>query len=146
MTKFYSSASNVRRAIKTVIDRNKLTGVDFVVTETTTEENVRAFIGTVQIPHDMDPAPFADFVVMVAPDPEVEEVVQDAPKVPRAPKATHVNESSVEKPVALVKRIAQEMFDANPNVTRKEVLTKLREMGVATHTAATQYARWKSGK
>lgn len=67
-------------------------------------------------------------------------------KTPRQPKAAHVNASSIEKPVETVHRIAQTMFEANPEVTRKEILVACREAGVATHTAATQYARWRTNR
>lgn len=62
---------------------------------------------------------------------------------PRQPKPAHVAKSGIEKPVAAVHRIATEMYQANPNVARKDILAVCLKAGIATHTAATQYARWK---
>ena len=143
MTKFYSSASNVRRAIKTVVTRTGITPESEAVNQVTTEEGVKAFVGHLVFAPGTDASAFSDFEVRVIEATKPQEPAVEAAKAPRAPKVAHVAESGVEKPVALVHRVATEMAEANPQVTRKEILTKLRELGVATHTAATQYARWK---
>lgn len=148
MTKFYSSASNVRRAIKTVVTRTGINPVSEAVTKTVTEEGVTAYVGHLVFEPGTDVSAFGDFEVRVieATKPQDPQTEAAAPKAPRAPKPAHVAESRIEKPVALVHRVAGEMFAANPNVTRKEILTALAGMGVATHTAATQYARWKTAR
>jgi hypothetical protein len=159
MTKIYSSASNVRRAVKTAITKAGFEPISVVVTPVE-----GGFVGhLVFAAGTSDVSAFDDFEVRViegvlpespereaAKMPEFAQKILDevgvAPKAPRDPKPAHVGESKAEKPVALVHRVCAEMVAANPAVTRKEILTALRGMGVATHTAATQYARWKSGK
>lgn len=77
-----------------------------------------------------------------APD-ETKSVKEKKPRTPTIPKAGHINKSSVKGPVKRVHTICTEMFKANPATQRKEVIARCVSEGIATHTAATQYARWK---
>jgi hypothetical protein len=60
-------------------------------------------------------------------------------KTSKTPASTN---STCEKPVALVHRIAQDMIETDPAVTRKTVVAACIEAGVNKHTAATQYQKW----
>lgn len=53
-----------------------------------------------------------------------------------------ISRSSVVRPVKLVHIIASEMYEKNPDVQRKEVIAACESMGIATHTARTQYQIW----
>lgn len=53
-----------------------------------------------------------------------------------------LSRSSVVRPVKLVHIIASEMYAKNPDVQRKEVIAACESMGIATHTARTQYQIW----
>lgn len=53
-----------------------------------------------------------------------------------------ISRSSVIRPVKLVHIIASEMYEKNPDVQRKEVIAACESMGIATHTARTQYQIW----
>jgi uncharacterized protein (DUF2147 family) len=51
--------------------------------------------------------------------------------------------STVESPVKRVREIAAEMYAANPQVSRKEVIARCVSEGISPATAATQYGHWK---
>jgi hypothetical protein len=65
---------------------------------------------------------------------------------PRTVTATlpRLTRSSVEKPVQMVWRIADEMFARNRDVSRRDILDECRRRGVAENTAKTQYQLWKT--
>lgn len=53
-----------------------------------------------------------------------------------------VSRSSVVRPVKLVHCIASEMYEQNPDMKRKDVIAACEAVGIATHTARTQYQIW----
>lgn len=57
-----------------------------------------------------------------------------------------LKKSTVQSPVKLVKFIADQMMNENPATTRKEILAKCIEAGIAMYTARTQYQIWKKSK
>lgn len=70
-------------------------------------------------------------------------------KIKEAPKTTMVKvepvaKSTTDRPCKLVWAIADEMFGANPNTRRKDVLEACVNRGVAFYTARTQYQQWLS--
>jgi hypothetical protein len=56
------------------------------------------------------------------------------------------HKSTVEKPTKLVHAIADMMADANPDVTRKEIIAACTEAGIAYYTILTQYQAWKAAR
>lgn len=54
----------------------------------------------------------------------------------------HKGNSTVAKPVDVVRSIAAEMHAANPDVKRREVLDACKQAGVAHWTAHTAYYKW----
>lgn len=54
------------------------------------------------------------------------------------------HESTVERPCKLVFVVAEEMYAANPNVRRTEVIAECVSRGVAYYTARTQFQQWAS--
>lgn len=56
----------------------------------------------------------------------------------------NVSRSTVENPVKLVHSIAASMHAADPNVTRKSIIAACEQVGIATHTAKTQYQIWRT--
>lgn len=71
-------------------------------------------------------------------DPQAE----DKPKA--KPPVSH--KSTVEKPTKLVHVIADMLADANPDVTRKEIIAACTEAGIAYYTILTQYQAWKANR
>jgi hypothetical protein len=70
-------------------------------------------------------------------------------KIKEAPKTTMIKvepvaKSTTDRPCKLVWAIADEMFGANPNTRRKDVLEACVNRGVAFYTARTQYQQWLS--
>jgi len=53
-----------------------------------------------------------------------------------------LHESSIERPCKRVWAIADEMFAANPQMKRKDVLARCVAEGIAFYTARTQYQQW----
>jgi hypothetical protein len=72
--------------------------------------------------------------------------VAQAPVVRAASASLRLNKSSVESPVRLVHKIAEEMAAKDPNVTRREVIAECERQGVTHWTAHTQYGRWKAAR
>jgi hypothetical protein len=61
----------------------------------------------------------------------------------KAPKdADRLRKSSIGSPVRAVWAIATLMWEKNPHVTRKEVVSAAVGYGVALYTARTQYQAW----
>lgn len=56
----------------------------------------------------------------------------------------NVSRSTVENPVKLVHSIAASMHATDPNVTRKSIIAACEQVGIATHTAKTQYQIWRT--
>lgn len=56
----------------------------------------------------------------------------------------NVSRSTVQNPVKLVHKISAEMHAADPNVSRKAVIAACEQVGIATHTAKTQYQVWRT--
>ena len=72
-----------------------------------------------------------------------------APKAKKAPKAAntgtyenlregHSGASAIKSPV----KVAWDIFSADPNLTRKDAITKAVDAGVSYYTARTQYQLW----
>lgn len=68
------------------------------------------------------------------------------PAIKKARKTVVTNHSTVERPTKLVWHIADEMFEANPEVRRKDVIAECVNRGIAFYTARTQYQQWLSVK
>jgi DNA-directed RNA polymerase subunit RPC12/RpoP len=64
------------------------------------------------------------------------------PAIKKARKVVVTNHSTVERPTKLVWHIADEMFEANPEVRRKDVIAECVNRGIAFYTARTQYQQW----
>lgn len=69
------------------------------------------------------------------------------PVLPATEKVAHekpepIRASSVIKPTKMVWMVA----DRNPNARRKDVIALCEQMGIATHTARTQYQLWYSAR
>lgn len=75
-------------------------------------------------------------------DDEIDAMIKGiAPEEPtEVPNTLEANrqQSTVEKPVALVHRLAAEMLEKDPNTTRKQIMTAAQAQGVAFYTARTQ--------
>lgn len=54
--------------------------------------------------------------------------------------------SDIERPTKAVWHIADEMFTANPQVRRKDVIAECVYRGIAFYTARTQYQQWLAAK
>lgn len=72
-------------------------------------------------------------------------------KAEKAPKASGKsievkNHSTIERPTKTVWHIADEMFAANPQVRRKDVIAECVNRGIAFYTARTQYQQWLATK
>lgn len=101
------------------------------------------------------------------PDPEAPKV--DEPKEPQPPLETDakpiepkpadgkpaadkpakpdiLRKSEVEKPTRLVHVIADMLYDADPNVARKDIITACTAQGIAYNTILTQYQAWRSNR
>lgn len=57
-----------------------------------------------------------------------------------------LHRSQVESPTKAVWHIADEMIEANPKVTRKEVIAECERRGIAHWTARTQYQTWLTAR
>lgn len=57
-----------------------------------------------------------------------------------------LKKSTIQSPVKLVKSIADQMMIENPSTSRKDILAKCLEAGIALYTARTQYQIWKKSK
>lgn len=68
------------------------------------------------------------------------------PAIKKARKVEVTNHSTVERPTKLVWHIADEMFEANPEVRRKDVIAECVNRGIAFYTARTQYQQWLATK
>lgn len=68
------------------------------------------------------------------------------PKKEKKPKPEVSHKSTVEKPTRLVHSIADMLADANPDVTRKEIIAACAEAGIAHYTILTQYQAWRSNR
>jgi len=66
------------------------------------------------------------------------------PGAAREPSLLVRDRSTVGKPVQLVWAMADEMFAANPAVSRREVIAECVRRGVAVNTAKTQYSAWRA--
>lgn len=75
-------------------------------------------------------------------DDELQAIADAIPEVKTAevPNTLEANrqQSTVEKPVALVHRLTAEMLEADANTTRKQIMTAAQAAGVAYYTARTQ--------
>ena len=54
--------------------------------------------------------------------------------------------SDIARPTKAVWHIADEMFAANPQVRRKDVIAECVRRGIAFYTARTQYQQWLAAK
>lgn len=68
------------------------------------------------------------------------------PAIKKARKGVVTNRSTVERPTKAVWHIADEMFAANPQVRRKDVIAECVRRGIAFYTARTQYQQWLTAK
>lgn len=68
------------------------------------------------------------------------------PEQQKAADPNRIRKSLVLKPCAMVHYLAQEAFETNPIVTRKEIIELCARHGIATHTATTQYQRWNKAR
>jgi len=68
------------------------------------------------------------------------------PAIKKARKTMVTAHSTVERPTKLVWHIADEMFNANPEVRRKDVIAECVNRGIAFYTARTQYQQWLATK
>ena len=59
-------------------------------------------------------------------------------------KKAYIYTSSIEKPCETVRRIADEMYEADAAVTRMQIINACIEAGVATGTARKQYNDWRN--
>jgi hypothetical protein len=87
-----------------------------------------------------------------AKDKEAEVVVTDLKTKPidpvkeKKPKAEVSHKSTVERPTQLVHTIANMLYEADPAVTRKEIIAACTEQGIAYYTILTQYQAWKAAR
>lgn len=71
-------------------------------------------------------------------DPVEIEEDDDVLVIPNTLAVHNRNQSSIEKPVAAVHRITNEMRDADPAARRKDIIAACEEAGIAFYTARTQ--------
>lgn len=79
------------------------------------------------------------------------EVAEDASEGEAAPakgkaKPEIKRRSDIARPTKAVWHIADEMFAANPQVRRKDVIAECVRRGIAFYTARTQYQQWLTAK
>lgn len=79
------------------------------------------------------------------------EVAEDACEGKAAPakggaKPEIKRKSDIARPTKAVWHIADEMFAANPQVRRKDVIAECVRRGIAFYTARTQYQQWLAAK
>lgn len=79
------------------------------------------------------------------------EMTEDASEGEAAPakgkaKPEIKRKSDIERPTKAVWHIADEMFAANPQVRRKDVIAECVRRGIAFYTARTQYQQWLAAK
>jgi hypothetical protein len=67
---------------------------------------------------------------------------QDTPPTAAPTAPDRKGKSTVEGPTKLVWAIADEMFAANPDTKRKDVIAAAQARGIAYYTARTQYQQW----
>lgn len=73
-------------------------------------------------------------------------IAEEAPKAAPKRKIEVINHSTIERPTKTVWHIADEMFAANPQVRRKDVIAECVNRGIAFYTARTQYQQWLATK
>lgn len=100
-------------------------------------EHVAAEAPVSEFRADLEELP-AELPVVITPVPPV---VEAAPKAADKPL---IHKSEPLRPTKLVWQIADDMKEANPTVSRKEVLEECERRGIAFYTARTQYQVWKS--
>lgn len=148
LSKAYTSASNAKRAGKGDPDwtgevHKTETGFHYVIKN----EELDAVIEAEANDADQSLLDSAlDGSLMDEINDEDEAAPVDVAVAPKGKKFPHIGASWIEGPVAFVHEMADTMLQANPDVTRKEILAELRAHGVATHTAATQYQKWKKNR
>lgn len=89
--------------------------------------------------------------VLAEADADVEAAIaaleEEATPAPAKPKSGYIRgTSTVDTPCAIVWEIASGMLEANPKVTRKEIMDACMQTGVTYGTARTQYDRWRKAR
>ena len=69
-----------------------------------------------------------------------------APMAAPKRKSAITDHSTIQRPTKTVWHIADEMFAANPQARRKDVIAECVRRGVAFNTARTQYQQWLTAK
>lgn len=75
-------------------------------------------------------------------EPATEPTAEPVAEEQVVPKLDILRKSSVEGPTKKVWAIAEDMFAANPNTRRKDVIDECVKRGIAFYTARTQYQTW----
>ena len=75
---------------------------------------------------------------------EAAQAIEAPAKGKAKPEVKH--KSDIERPTKTVWHIADEMFAANPQVRRKDVIAECVRRGIAFYTARTQYQQWLATK
>lgn len=73
-------------------------------------------------------------------------IAKEATKAAPKRRIEITNHSTIERPTKTVWHIADEMFAANPQVRRKDVIAECVNRGIAFYTARTQYQQWLATK
>ena len=71
-------------------------------------------------------------------------IAKESQKAAPKRKIAVTNRSTIIRPTKTVWHIASTMADANPDVTRKQVLEECARRGIAFYTARTQYQLWRA--
>lgn len=72
--------------------------------------------------------------------------IEGSPDTRKERHPDRLKKSSIQGPTKLVWNIANQMMNENPATTRKQILEKCQELGIAFYTARTQYQAWKKAK
>jgi hypothetical protein len=148
-------------SIQGVIDGAEAVGLNVVVIDENTQfpdlrsESDKAFDnphhGHMDEEHDMgtsDKQPQSEFAQdkeNMAEDPQPAPTPIDPAKEAKV-KPTISHKSTVEKPTKLVHTIADMLYEADPSVTRKEIIAACTAEGIAYYTILTQYQAWKANR
>lgn len=136
-------------SIQGVIDGAQAVGMNVaVIDENTDFSKLHLNLGGADKPLPREATDASEF----AADKEAEVVVTDLKTKPidpvkeKKPKAEVSHKSTVERPTQLVHTIANMLYDADPAVTRKEIIAACTEQGIAYYTILTQYQAWKAAR
>lgn len=156
--KLYTVKSSAHRAAKQaglIKDQYEIVEVDgkFGYRVKTEEELVEELRAAEEVEEPVEESTEADIAAVEeqADEQLAEQLNEEAAQAIEAPakgkaKPEVKHKSDIARPTKTVWHIADEMFAANPQVRRKDVITECVHRGIAFYTARTQYQQWLATK